>query len=247
MLSDNLEKVKARIQAACKRVGRNPDEITLVCVTKGVGVEKIREIIGLGILDIGENRIQEARLKYDLLAGIERRVRWHLVGHLQKNKAKYAVRIFDLIHSVDSWELACVINREAAKIGKPQAILIEVNISGETTKFGLKPQDTLPLTREILNLGNLKLSGLMTIAPIVDNPEKARPYFRMLRELRDKINQQLTTSPSTWLGASHPPLDLARGKLSALSMGMSQDFEVAIEEGANLVRIGRAIFNPRNQ
>lgn len=233
MPGSNLDKVRARIREAAKRAGRNPDEVILVCVTKGIDAEKIKEIINLGVLDIGENRVQEARKKYSLLTQIANRtplteIHWHLIGHLQSNKARDAARLFNLIHSIDSLGLAQVINRGAAKIGKTQEILIEVNTSGESTKFGIKPENTITLVQEILKLTNVKLMGLMTIAPIVDNPEKARPYFRMIRELRNKIYDLRVTDY----------------ELPVLSMGMSQDFEIAIEEGATMVRIGTAIFNP---
>jgi len=234
MLRSNLEIVKAKIEQACKRAGRDPGEVTLVCVTKGIEAEKIKEVINLGISDIGENRVQEAVAKYnelslDFTRG-KQTTKWHMVGHLQRNKVKDAVKLFNLIHSIDSLGLAQVINRGAAKIGKTQEILIEVNTSGEPTKFGIAAENTLALTREILKLGNLKFRGLMTVAPFVDNPEKARPYFKILRELRNRLSQQLAISH----------------KLLALSMGMSQDFEVAIEEGATMVRIGTAIFKPTN-
>ncbi len=240
MSRSNLEAVRARIHQVCARVGRDPNEITLVCVTKGVDINRIREVVGLGITDIGENRVQEAREKFGLLTSLQatgnRRqaeIRWHMVGHLQRNKAKHAVRIFDLIHSVDSLDLAQEIDKEAKKIEKIQEILIEVNVSGESTKFGITAEETFLLAKEVSKLTSLRLKGLMTIAPLVDNPEKVRPYFKALRELRDEINQLLTVNC----------------KLLTLSMGMSQDFEVAIEEGATMMRIGTAIFRSetRNQ
>jgi pyridoxal phosphate enzyme (YggS family) len=232
MLKENLECVKAKIYATARKVGRSPEDITLVCVTKGIDTERIKEIISLGIANIGENRVQEAKEKYTILTQTANRkpltVRWHMVGHLQTNKVKYAVRLFDLIHSVDSLKLAQEIDKEAKKINKIQEVLIEVNTSGERTKFGIEPEKTLSLAEEILKLRNLRLRGMMTIAAILNNPEKARPYFRTLRELRDKIYQ----------------LRVTNYELPILSMGMSQDFEVAIEEGATMVRIGTAIFNP---
>ncbi|MCM8778319.1 MAG: YggS family pyridoxal phosphate-dependent enzyme [Candidatus Omnitrophica bacterium] len=228
MLKENLAKVKAKIAEACRRVDRDPGEITLVCVTKGVEIEKIKEVVSLGIMDIGENRVQEAFKKYNELQTtgykLTAKIRWHMVGHLQSNKAKYAVRIFDLIHSVDSFKLAEEINKQAERINKIQDILIQVNTSGEKTKFGIEPKGLFSLIGEIKKFKNLSLKGLMTIAPVVLNPEDARPYFRKLKELFDEFNY-LTNHP-----------------LTILSMGMSQDFEVAIEEGANMVRIGRAIF-----
>ncbi|MGE4358108.1 MAG: YggS family pyridoxal phosphate-dependent enzyme [Candidatus Omnitrophota bacterium] len=229
MLGDNLRAVFARIEAVCKRIKRNPAEITLVCVTKGIEIEKIKEVIELGINDIGENRVQEAVEKFEKLRmanGKGRKINWHMVGHLQRNKAKYAVRIFDLIHSIDSRELAEEINRQAERINKVQDILIQVNTSGEKTKFGISPEDLFSLAEELLKLKHLNLKGLMTIAPLVENAEETRLYFRKLYELKEK----LYTSGIT------------RFPLPILSMGMSQDFEVAIEEGANMIRLGRAIF-----
>ncbi|MCM8765811.1 MAG: YggS family pyridoxal phosphate-dependent enzyme [Candidatus Omnitrophica bacterium] len=223
MLRENLAKVEERIERACRKVGRDPEEITLVCVTKGVEIEKISEIVNLGVTDIGENRVQEALKKFEQLQAGQS-IKWHMVGHLQSNKAKYAVRIFDLIHSVDSLKLAEEINRQAERINKIQEILVQVNVSGEKTKFGIKPEDLFSLGEEILKFKNLRLRGLMTIAPIVESPEDARFCFRKLRELRDEFNY------------------LTNYQLTILSMGMSQDFEVAIEEGANMVRIGTAIF-----
>ncbi|MCM8784345.1 MAG: YggS family pyridoxal phosphate-dependent enzyme [Candidatus Omnitrophica bacterium] len=228
MLEENLREIFTKIEASCKRVKRDSKEITLVCVTKGIGLEKIREVVKLGMSDIGENRVQDALKKFNELYSADDRsqvnIRWHMVGHLQRNKAKYAVRIFDLIHSVDSFKLAEEINKEAEKINKIQNILIQVNTSGEKTKFGVNPEDLFSLAKEILKFKHLNLKGLMTIAPEVENPEDTRPYFRKLRELFDEFNH------------------LTNYQLTILSMGMSQDFGIAIEEGANVLRIGRAIF-----
>lgn len=213
---------------ACLRARCNPAAITIIAVSKGRTLEQIKETIAAGISDIGENRVQEALGKYNRLQaqGCRLQVRWHMVGHLQTNKAKEAVKVFDLIHSVDSLHLACEIEKQAAKINKIQDILIQVNSSGEVSKFGLKPDETIGVIKEIAELKNLNIRGLMTIAPLVDNPEKARVYFRLLKELRDRINE----------------LRLTSYELRVLSMGMTDDFEVAIEEGSNMLRIGRAIF-----
>lgn len=223
MIADNIRGVRERIAKACVRCGRDPAKITLVAISKNRSVEEIGEAIRAGITDIGENKIQEARLKAgnrDLKA-----LRWHMVGHLQSNKVKDAVRMFDLIHSVDCFELAQEIDKQAARINKVQDILIQVNTSGEESKFGLRPAALNETVLVIKALKNVRINGLMTIAPLVDDPEKARLYFRRLKELGDKvINLRLTT------------YDLR------LSMGMSDDFEVAIEEGADIVRIGRAIY-----
>ena len=229
MIKDNIARTKERILKVCSRINKDPQEITIVAVSKGRSVEQIKEVIEAAITDIGENKVQEALLKYKELSAVSSQlsaVRWHMVGHLQTNKVKDAVKTFDLIHSLDSFHLASEIDKQAAKINKVQDVLVEVNISDEATKFGIKPEGLPGLVKSVSGLKNIRLLGLMTIAPIVDNQEKARPYFRMLRELRDKINELLAVSC----------------QLSALSMGMSDDFEVAIEEGANMVRIGRAIF-----
>ncbi len=219
MVKENILKLKERIGNA----------ITIVAVSKGRTAEEIREVIQAGITDIGENKVQEAVVKYNETTrqrDNEQRIKWHMVGHLQTNKVKEAVRIFDLIQSVDSLHLAQEIDQQAAKINKVQDILIQVNTSGETTKFGLRPNETIEVIKEMVKLKNIKIQGLMTIAPLVDNPEKTRPYFRMLRELRDTINEVRCT----------------KCNVQTLSMGMTDDFTVAIEEGSNMIRLGRAIF-----
>lgn len=218
--------VRRNIEKAARISGRRPADITLVCVTKQAAIEQIKEAIACGITDIGENRVQDAAEKI-IAVGARCCVplRWHLIGHLQTNKAKKAVEIFDLIHSIDSFHLAETVSKEAGKINKTQDILIEVNISKEESKFGVKPEETPPLIERIKALNNIRVLGLMTIAPLTDNPENARPCFRRLRDiLRDVEAPQ-------W-GASTPQL----------SMGMSQDYQAAIEEGATMVRIGSAIF-----
>jgi len=228
MVRQNLENIKKRISAICSRADRDPDKIIIVAVAKNRTQIEIKEAIAAGISDIGENRVQEALLKFPELRASNFELRTHMVGHLQTNKVKEALKLFDLIHSVDSLHLAQEIDKQAAKIDKIQDILIEVKTSPEATKFGLKLAETIEVTKEIAKLKNINIKGLMTIAPVVDNPEKSRPYFRMLRELRDKINE-LQTTPY---------------ELRTLSMGMTDDFEVAIEEGADMIRLGRAIFEP---
>ncbi|MBU0547488.1 MAG: YggS family pyridoxal phosphate-dependent enzyme [Candidatus Omnitrophica bacterium] len=215
MIKENILRVQERIAAVCARIKADPQKITVVCVTKGRSIEQILEAANLGFRYLGENRVQEAREKYKQVPGAE----WQMVGHLQLNKVKEALKIFSLIHSVDSIALAQEINKQAAKINKIQDILIEVKTSSEVTKFGLRPGVFLDASKEILSLDNLRVKGLMTIAPAVDNAEEARQYFAKLKALRDTLN------PS-WL----------------LSMGMTDDFEVAIEEGADIIRLGRAIF-----
>ncbi len=219
----NIASVRTRIAAACGRAGRDPSSVTIVSVSKGIDLARIRESLRAGLPDIGENRIPEALEKYRELAGRAPRPVWHMIGHLQRNKAREAVRIFDLIHSVDSVRLAEELDRQAAKQGKVQEILIEVNISGEESKYGIAPGELDGLLDAFGGLEHVRARGLMCMAPFSEDPEDARPFFRALRELRDARRGR-------WPG------------LEELSMGMSGDFETAVEEGATLVRIGRAIF-----
>jgi PLP dependent protein len=222
MIADNLKTVTQSIARSCVRSGRLPDSGKLICVTKEVDVSQIEEVLALGVRDIGENRVQDAIVKHKSIGD---RAAWHLIGHLQTNKVKDAVKIFSLIHSVDSIRLAKEIQKCASAIDKIQDILIEVNTSGEKSKFGIAPGDTTAFFKEVSLYPNINILGLMTIAPETDKPEKVRPYFQKLRELRDKLQDLKLTTYSL-----------------QLSMGMSNDFEVAIEEGATMVRIGRAIF-----
>lgn len=210
---------------AALRADRHPYDVKLVTVTKTVSFDRIREAIGLGLRVFGENKVQEAKKKIDTckLEIKDCEIEWHMVGHLQKNKAKTAVTLFDLIHSIDSVELARELNKHAEKIGKIQKILIQVKLSEEETKHGVLKKDLKDLIRNTTNLKNLSLKGLMTMPPFFDKAEMSRPFFRQLRELRDHLE--------------------AEGyRLPELSMGMTNDFEIAIEEGATLVRIGTAIF-----
>jgi pyridoxal phosphate enzyme (YggS family) len=225
MVERNILEVKQRIQKVCNSIAVDPSTITIVAVSKNRTPEEIKQVIKAGISDIGENRVQEAVSKYTALKDMPS-IRWHMVGHLQTNKVKEAVKIFDLIQSVDSLRLAEEINKQAGKINKIQDILIEVKTSSEPTKFGIEPDKVLGFLKEIVNFKNLKIKGLMTIAPYFADPEKTRPFFRILRQLKEKINQQ----------------DELSLKLEILSMGMSNDFEIAIQEGSNMLRIGRAIF-----
>ncbi|MDD5428514.1 MAG: YggS family pyridoxal phosphate-dependent enzyme [Candidatus Omnitrophica bacterium] len=223
MIAEKIELVTRRISSACEKSGRSAESVKLVCVTKTASVEEINEAIGAGARLLGENRVQDAVKKY---ASIGNKAEWHLIGHLQTNKARDAVRIFSLIHSVDSVRLAKEIDKEAARINKIQDILVQVNTSGEASKFGMEPGSLENFIKETVLCPNIKIKGLMTIAPEAGDPETVRPYFRALRQLRDKVN------------GSKP----AVCNLQLLSMGMSGDFEVAIEEGSNMVRVGRAIF-----
>lgn len=228
-VKENIQRIRTGIEVLCQKIKRNPGEITLLAVIKEADIEQVKEAIEAGITDLGENRVQEALIKYNLLNTqypIPNTLKWHLIGHLQSNKAKDAVKIFDLIHSVDSLHLADEINKQAEKINKIQDILIEANTSGEKTKFGLKPDETIEVIKKAAEFKNIRINGLMTIAPLSDNPESTRSYFSSLRELSKKINTIRNTQDA----------------LRILSMGMSQDYKVAIEEGATIVRIGSAIF-----
>lgn len=223
MLQDNLKILNSRISEAARRAGRNPKDITLVCVTKNIDTPTIEELISLGIKDIGENRIQEALNKFGVF---QHRFNWHLVGHLQTNKAKKAALIFDLVHSLDSLDLAQSLNKAGQSTKRILNVLIQVNTAEEKTKFGLKVDKTVSFIKKSTSFKNLKILGLMTMAPIVKNPEQARPFFRRLRELKEVIIAK----------------NIKNLEMRYLSMGMSHDFEVAIEEGANIIRVGTAIF-----
>ncbi|MBP1714872.1 MAG: yggS [Deltaproteobacteria bacterium] len=225
-IKDNLARVRERIEAAARRVGRDPHTVRLVAVCKTVSPERVKEAVGGSIQFLGENYIQEAQRKIEAM-GTE--ISWHFIGHLQKNKAKYATRLFDLIHSVDSLDLAEELNRTAQKQGKVQAILLQADLSGEETKFGAAEGEIFQMAEQISGLKSVLVRGLMTMPPFSDDPESSRPYFQKLRSLRDKLVQMK-------ISGVFP---------EELSMGMSGDFEAAIEEGATLVRIGTAIFGPR--
>ena len=217
-IESNIREVQKHIARGCERSHRSPADITLVAVTKGVDASAIKAAFDCGIRDFGENRVQEAEDKIAQLLDLKPDVTWHMVGHLQSNKAKTAVELFDIIHSIDSVKLAEILSGRAEK---PLPILLEVNVSGETTKSGFAMSEIATTVEEIRQMPNLKVMGLMTIAPLTAELEEVRPVFRKLRQLRDS------------LGLQH------------LSMGMTDDFEVAIEEGATMLRIGRAIFGIR--
>ena len=226
-MKDRISRIQARIAKAAKNCGRSPDEVSLLAVSKTKPVASIQQALDAGLVLFGENYIQESREKVNELAATS--ARWHFIGHLQSNKAKYAVRLFDLIHSVDSVKLARELNKQAAKIGKVQPVLIQVNISGEASKSGTARDEAVDLATEISSMNNLVLQGLMTMPPFFDDPERARPYFKALRELRDHIRN----------------LAIPNVSMDELSMGMTGDFEAAIAEGATLVRVGTAIFGER--
>jgi pyridoxal phosphate enzyme (YggS family) len=236
-IEQNVAKVMDRIAAAARRAGRDPAEVTLVAVAKTFPAEAVVEAHRVGVSIFGENRVQEAEPKIATVATVlgEGTVSWHMVGHLQRNKAKRAVMSFDLIHSLDSLRLAKELEKRCAALGveKRIPVLLEVNVSSEATKYGLPADDRAQLAsvvEVILALPHLELQGLMTMAPIVADPEEARPYFCLLRCLRDGLARRF------------PTVDWRH-----LSMGMTDDFEVAVEEGATLVRIGRAIFGQRQK
>jgi pyridoxal phosphate enzyme (YggS family) len=218
-IEQNVRDLQQRIARACAGAGRSPDEVTLVAVSKTVQADAIEAAFNAGIRHFGESRVQEAKTKIEQLQRLKPRINWHMVGHLQTNKAKTAAAIFDIIHSVDSLNLAETLNNCSPK---RLPILIQVNVSAEATKGGFMLSEVQETVKRMRGLPNLDIQGLMTIAPWVDNAEEVRPVFRQLRQLRDAL------------------------ELKHLSMGMSDDFEVAIEEGATLVRIGRAIFGERS-
>ncbi len=224
MLSQRISSIFKKITYATIRAGRNPEDIKLVAVSKSQPIEKIIEAADLGLRIFGENRVQEAKSKIEKIKDFD--IEWHLIGHLQTNKVKEAVKLFTVIHSLDSDRLALAINKEAEKINKTQRVLIQVKLSEEETKYGVKEEEVEKLCELCLNLKNLQVEGLMTIPPYFENPEDVRPFFRKLREIRDSLSK---INPS----------------IRELSMGMSHDFEVAIEEGATMVRIGTAIFGER--
>lgn len=227
MLAERLQTVRARIISACRRAGRSPDTVTLVGVTKGVPAATVQAAVALGLADVGENRVQEAREKRAALARPPRR--WHLIGHLQRNKAAHAIELFDVIHAVDSVPLLEALEKQAAQRARKLSVLLQVNVSGEASKFGCRPQEVRQLAEAAAGCTYLQLEGLMTIPPWAAEAQAARPHFQALRRLRDELAAALGRPPATL----------------KLSMGMSGDFEVAIEEGADYIRVGTAIFGER--
>lgn len=223
-LPENIAAIQSRITAATERSKREPSAVTLMAVSKGMPPERVREAANAGLVLFGENKVQEAKAKIPLCPG---RLRWHLIGHLQSNKCRDAVHFFEMIHGVDSLSLAQEINKWADKQAKTMPILLEINMAGESTKFGYKPHQALAELSAINALPKVEIHGLMTIAPWTSDPEKVRPIFRKLRELKSQCE------------------DVLGAPLPHLSMGMSGDFEVAIEEGATIVRIGTSLFGPR--
>lgn len=226
-LEKNIEEVLRRIKEAAKAANRNPEEVQLIAVTKTVDVDVIKEAISYGIIHIGENKVQELTRKYEEIGPI---VKYHLIGHLQRNKVKYIIDKVDLIHSLDSYRLAEEIDKRARQIGRTVECLLQVNISGEETKYGVNKEEALPLLKEISPLKNIRVVGLMTMAPYVEDKEETRQYFKALKDLSREISES----------------SLENVEMKYLSMGMSNDFEIAVQEGANFVRVGSLIFGERD-
>jgi len=225
-IRENVQFARNKIAEACRRSGRESEEIELVAITKTVDVEQINEAIEAGIRVVGENRVQEAWRKYQ---EVGEKAHWHMVGHLQTNKVKRVLQFAEMIHSVDSVYLAREIQTQAKKLDRTIEILIQVNTSGEESKFGLEPEATIGAIEEVSTLPNLKIKGLMTIGAFLPNPEDVRPCFKLLNDLKDRVNERGITSV----------------EMGTLSMGMTNDFEIAIEEGSTMVRVGTAIFGER--
>ena len=226
-IQSNLKKIHDDLRAAAQKSGQDASQVTLIAVSKKKPPEMIQQAIDAGQKNFGENYIQEAMEKIDLLG--RKSAIWHFIGHLQSNKAKFAVKYFDLIHTVDKVKLAKEINRQAQKIGKMQEILLQVNISQETTKSGAKENEIVDIAKQVCRFDNLHVSGLMCMPPFFDDPEDARIYFKRLKQISKDIEA----------------LNLPNTTMTHLSMGMSNDFPVAVEEGATLVRVGTAIFGAR--
>lgn len=227
MAQENLQKVEQKISEACARAGRDRSEVTLIAVSKTKPVEMLQEAYDAGVRTFGENKVQEICEKYDKLPAD---IQWHMIGHLQRNKVRQVIDKAALIHSVDSYRLAQEISVQAQKRGITMPILIEVNIAAEESKFGIAAEDAMQLVEEISVLPNLAIKGLMTIAPNVSNPEENRPYFQQIKQLSVDIKNK----------------NIDNVAMEILSMGMTGDYEVAIEEGATMVRVGTGIFGARN-
>ncbi len=229
MVAENLQIVRQRVTETCRRCGRAANDVLLLAVSKTFSPENVREAIAGGQRDFGENYVQELLAKREVLT--QEPLRWHFIGHLQTNKVRSIVGCVHLIHSVDSFRLAEEIHKRAERLGRPVDILIEVHTTDEATKFGVAPAKTLDLIREIARLDRVSVKGLMTMGPFSDDPNDSRPAFRQLRELRTRIEEEAIPGV----------------RMEHLSMGMTHDFEVAIEEGATIVRIGTAIFGKRRR
>jgi pyridoxal phosphate enzyme (YggS family) len=226
-IRENIDDIVKKIEVACKKVGRNPNDITLIAVSKTVESPKVREAVAAGVDNLGENRVQELVKKYEDLKDID--IKWHMIGHLQKNKVKYIIDKTVLIHSVESLSLAEEIDKRAKKAGIVANVLIELNIGEEESKFGIKEENVYDFVKSMEEFENIKVSGLMTVAPFCENPEDVRWVFKKMKDIYDKISA----------------MNLKNAEMKYLSMGMTNDFEIAIEEGSNMIRIGTAIFGAR--
>jgi pyridoxal phosphate enzyme (YggS family) len=227
IIASNLDAIRQRIDRAARASGRKGSDIKLVAVTKTVGVDRIRQAVSHGITAVGENRVQELVEKYQQLEGLG--LEWHMIGHLQTNKVKYIVDKVSLIHSVDRIELVSEIQKRAKAAARKVDVLIQINVSGEQSKFGISVEDALPFVEQVSRYDSLSVKGLMTIAPYAEHPEEIRPVFRRLKEIFERLKET----------------NIAGVSMDYLSMGMTGDFELAIEEGANIVRVGTGIFGER--
>lgn len=226
-IKENIDGILSRIAKACERSGRNPEDITLIAVSKTVDADKARKAVESGIINLGENRVQELVDKYEKLSDIE--VKWHMIGHLQKNKVKYIIDKVELIHSVESIELASEINKRALKNNLKANVLVELNIGEEESKFGISEENVYDFVKSLEQFENINVLGLMTVAPYTEDPEEIRWVFKKMKVIFDKISS----------------MNIKNSNMKFLSMGMTNDFEIAIEEGANIIRIGTALFGAR--
>lgn len=227
-IKDNIDNIIQRVVASAERAGRNPQDITVIAVSKTVDAARAREAVEGGLINLGENKVQEMVSKYEQLPNLD--IRWHMIGHLQKNKVKYIIDKAELIHSVESIDLANEINKRAIQHGLIAKILIELNIAKEESKFGINDENVYEFIKSLEQFKNLKVMGLMTVAPNSENPEEIRWVFKRMKEIFDNISG----------------MKISNTDMKYLSMGMTNDFEIAIEEGSNIVRIGTAIFGARN-
>ncbi|HCX61027.1 YggS family pyridoxal phosphate-dependent enzyme [Sedimentibacter sp.] len=226
-IKENIDGILERIADVCERSGRNPDDITLIAVSKTVNADRAREAVEAGILNLGENRVQELTDKYEKLSDTE--VKWHMIGHLQKNKVKYIIDKVELIHSVESIELANEINKRAEKNNLKVNILVELNIGEEESKFGISEESVYDFVKSLEQFENINVLGIMTVAPFAEDPEEIRWVFKKMKVIFDKLSS----------------MNIKNSNMKFLSMGMTNDFEIAIEEGANIIRIGTAVFGER--
>ncbi|SHE56587.1 YggS family pyridoxal phosphate-dependent enzyme [Desulforamulus putei] len=223
-VAENLARIQKQIVISALKAGRNPASVRLIAVTKNVSAARAMESVAAGVADLGENRVQELCNKYPAVAG----ARWHMIGHLQSNKVKYIIGKVTLVHSLDRWSLALEINRRSQEAGLVTPVLVQVNVAGESTKFGLPVDEVTDFVTEAAGLPGVSIQGLMTIAPLVENPEEVRPVFRRLKQMAEGLKE------------------IPGVKMEQLSMGMTNDFQVAVEEGSTMVRIGTAIFGSRH-